>query len=171
MSFWTDAAVLAGAGIPSLLFGPGGAGLHSVEEYVEVTSVIACRDVLAHLAERWCDSTSNPKPQLPGVDWASKGVGRLRRQALSEDQALRRDRVPALVALEAPPRPPPADLPAGRVVAARGAAHHHAIAFEVQHRIVASNPQSTWPTHPIARPNAPAGVSGVTGFVAESCWG
>ena len=34
MSFWTDAAILGGAGIPSVLFGPGGAGLHSLEEYV-----------------------------------------------------------------------------------------------------------------------------------------
>ena len=33
-SFWTDAAVLGHAGIPSILFGPGGAGLHSTEEYV-----------------------------------------------------------------------------------------------------------------------------------------
>ncbi len=33
-SFWTDAAVLGHAGIPSVLFGPGGAGLHSTEEYV-----------------------------------------------------------------------------------------------------------------------------------------
>jgi acetylornithine deacetylase len=46
MSFWTDAAILAEAGIPSLLFGPGGAGLHSVEEYVHVADVYTCRDVL-----------------------------------------------------------------------------------------------------------------------------
>jgi acetylornithine deacetylase len=46
MSFWTDAAILAEAGIPSILFGPSGAGLHSVEEYVEVDSVLTCRDVL-----------------------------------------------------------------------------------------------------------------------------
>jgi len=46
MSFWTDAAILAGAGIPSLLFGPGGAGLHSVEEYVNLADVDVCRDVL-----------------------------------------------------------------------------------------------------------------------------
>ncbi len=54
MSFWTDAAVLAGAGIPSVLFGPGGAGLHSVEEYVNAADVIMCRDVLAHFAAEWC---------------------------------------------------------------------------------------------------------------------
>ena len=54
MSFWTDAAVLGSAGIPSVLFGPGGAGLHSVEEYVEIEDVLRCRDVLADLARAWC---------------------------------------------------------------------------------------------------------------------
>lgn len=46
MSFWTDAAILAGAGIPAVLFGPGGAGLHSTSEYVNVEDVYACRDIL-----------------------------------------------------------------------------------------------------------------------------
>jgi acetylornithine deacetylase len=54
MSFWTDAAVLGSAGIPSVLFGPGGAGLHSVEEYVEIDDVLRCRDALAALARGWC---------------------------------------------------------------------------------------------------------------------
>jgi acetylornithine deacetylase len=54
MSFWTDAAVLGMAGIPSVLFGPGGAGLHSTEEYVRVDDVETCRDVLAALATNWC---------------------------------------------------------------------------------------------------------------------
>ena len=54
MSFWTDAAVLAGAGIPSVLFGPGGAGLHSRLEYVNVADVVTCRDVLARLVAEWC---------------------------------------------------------------------------------------------------------------------
>jgi acetylornithine deacetylase len=48
-TFWTDAAILAEAGIPSVLFGPGGAGLHSIEEYVLIDDVYTCRDVLADL--------------------------------------------------------------------------------------------------------------------------
>jgi acetylornithine deacetylase len=50
MSFWTDAAILGSAGIPSVLFGPGGAGLHGIEEFVLIADVIACRDALAALA-------------------------------------------------------------------------------------------------------------------------
>lgn len=50
MTFWTDAAILGAAGIPSVLFGPGGAGLHSVEEYVRLRDVEICRDTLAALA-------------------------------------------------------------------------------------------------------------------------
>jgi acetylornithine deacetylase len=57
LSFWTDAAILGEAGIPSVLFGPGGAGLHSIEEYVHVADVIACRDVLADLALAWTAQT------------------------------------------------------------------------------------------------------------------
>jgi len=54
MSFWTDAAILGEAGIPSVLFGPGGAGLHSVEEYVELADVEACAAVLHTLARKYC---------------------------------------------------------------------------------------------------------------------
>jgi acetylornithine deacetylase/succinyl-diaminopimelate desuccinylase family protein len=53
-SFWTDAAVLGHAGIPSILFGPGGAGLHSTEEYVNVRDVLVCRDALVELARLFC---------------------------------------------------------------------------------------------------------------------
>lgn len=53
MTFWTDAAVLGAAGIPAVLFGPAGAGLHSAEEYVEIQDVLRCRDVLAALARTW----------------------------------------------------------------------------------------------------------------------
>ena len=53
-SFWTDAAVLGHAGVPSVLFGPGGAGLHSTEEYVNVADVVVCRDALVELVRRFC---------------------------------------------------------------------------------------------------------------------
>ena len=55
-SFWTDAAVLGHAGIPSILFGPGGAGLHSTVEYVNVRDVLTCRDALIELAKNYCGS-------------------------------------------------------------------------------------------------------------------
>ena len=54
MSFWTDAAILAQAGTPAVLFGPRGAGLHGPEEFVEIESVLTCRDVLADLARDFC---------------------------------------------------------------------------------------------------------------------
>jgi acetylornithine deacetylase len=56
MSFWTDAAILAEAGIPSVLFGPGGAGLHSAVEYVNVADVYTCRDVLVGMLRTMRDS-------------------------------------------------------------------------------------------------------------------
>ena len=49
MTYWTDAAILGAAGIPAVLFGPGGAGLHSAEEYVLVDDVRQCRDALVAL--------------------------------------------------------------------------------------------------------------------------
>ena len=56
MTFWTDAAILGAAGIPSVLFGPGGAGLHSTEEYVRLRDVDCCRDALVALANTFCAS-------------------------------------------------------------------------------------------------------------------
>jgi acetylornithine deacetylase/succinyl-diaminopimelate desuccinylase family protein len=53
-SFWADSAVLGHAGIPSVLFGPGGAGLHSTEEYVHIADVLTCRDALVEFAKRFC---------------------------------------------------------------------------------------------------------------------
>lgn len=53
-SFWSDAALLSGAGIPSVLFGPGGAGLHSAEEYVRLGDVGLCAETLAECARVFC---------------------------------------------------------------------------------------------------------------------
>ena len=54
MTFWTDAAILGEAGIPSIVFGPRGAGLHSTLEYVFEEDVLACRDILIELATGFC---------------------------------------------------------------------------------------------------------------------
>ena len=54
MSFWTDAAILGNAGVPSVLYGPTGAGLHSIEEWVDVRSMLTCRDTLVELTRDWC---------------------------------------------------------------------------------------------------------------------
>jgi acetylornithine deacetylase len=53
-SFWTDAALLADAGIPSLLLGPAGAGLHSAEEWVDLQSTFDLAEILARTAMEFC---------------------------------------------------------------------------------------------------------------------
>ncbi|MGH9649984.1 MAG: ArgE/DapE family deacylase [Terriglobales bacterium] len=55
-SFWTDAALLSEAGIPSVLFGPGGAGLHSANEYVRLDDVLLCAETLAACARDFCSA-------------------------------------------------------------------------------------------------------------------
>jgi len=66
VSFWTDAAVLGHAGIPTVVFGPGGAGLHGVEEYVVLDQVMACRAALGALALRVCPGRPpRPEPRIP----------------------------------------------------------------------------------------------------------
>jgi acetylornithine deacetylase len=54
LSFWADSSVLGEAGIPTALFGPGGAGLHGLEEYVRIDDVLVCEDALARLARALC---------------------------------------------------------------------------------------------------------------------
>jgi acetylornithine deacetylase len=54
-SGWADAALLGEAGIPSVLFGPGGAGLHSAVEYVRLEEVRLCAEALAECARVFCN--------------------------------------------------------------------------------------------------------------------
>jgi acetylornithine deacetylase len=51
---WMDAAVLAAAGIPTVVFGPTGAGAHATEEWVDLASVATCADVLTAVARDFC---------------------------------------------------------------------------------------------------------------------
>lgn len=54
ISFWTDAATLGEAGIPTVLFGPVGAGAHAAEEWVDLQSVRLCAEVLRSAASAFC---------------------------------------------------------------------------------------------------------------------
>ncbi|HEV8197532.1 MAG TPA: M20/M25/M40 family metallo-hydrolase [Gemmatimonadales bacterium] len=51
---WMDSALLAGAGIGTVVFGPHGAGAHADEEWVDLDSVVQTADVLVKTAEVWC---------------------------------------------------------------------------------------------------------------------
>jgi acetylornithine deacetylase len=54
VSFWTDAALLAAAGIPTVVFGPIGAGAHAVEEWVDLPSVEQAAMIYAQTALDYC---------------------------------------------------------------------------------------------------------------------
>ncbi len=53
-SFWTDAALLAGAGIETVLCGPSGQGLHSEKEWVDINSVLDLAYILVDTAINYC---------------------------------------------------------------------------------------------------------------------
>jgi acetylornithine deacetylase/succinyl-diaminopimelate desuccinylase-like protein len=53
-SYWADAAFIAAAGIPTVLFGPAGAGAHAVEEWVSLSATEAVTRTLVGLARRFC---------------------------------------------------------------------------------------------------------------------
>jgi acetylornithine deacetylase len=52
--FWTDAGLLAAAGIPAVLFGPGGTGAHADVEWVDLDEVVTCIEVLRATAAAFC---------------------------------------------------------------------------------------------------------------------
>jgi acetylornithine deacetylase len=51
---WMDSAILAAAGIPTVVFGPIGAGAHAIEEWVDLDSVAQCAQVLLETATTFC---------------------------------------------------------------------------------------------------------------------
>ena len=54
VSFWTDAASLHAAGIPTVLFGPLGTGAHAAEEWVDLARVQTCAEVYLATALAFC---------------------------------------------------------------------------------------------------------------------
>ena len=53
-SYWADAAFIAAAGIPTVMFGPAGDGAHATEEWVSLDSTDAVARTLVELAKRLC---------------------------------------------------------------------------------------------------------------------
>ena len=53
-SYWADAAFIAAAGIPTVMFGPGGEGAHAVEEWVSLADTEAVASALTGVAARIC---------------------------------------------------------------------------------------------------------------------
>jgi len=53
--FWTDAALIASAGIPTVLYGPAGEGAHAEVEWVNLASLERVREVIVRTANEWCE--------------------------------------------------------------------------------------------------------------------
>jgi acetylornithine deacetylase len=53
-SYWADAAFIAAAGIPTVLYGPGGEGAHAVTEWVSLADTEIVARVLTTVARRFC---------------------------------------------------------------------------------------------------------------------
>jgi acetylornithine deacetylase len=52
--FWADSALLADAGIPTVLFGPGGEGAHAEVEWVEMADLERCAEIYLAVATELC---------------------------------------------------------------------------------------------------------------------
>jgi acetylornithine deacetylase len=52
--FWTDAALIAAAGIPTVLYGPAGEGAHAEVEWVDLASLRRVREAMVATATEWC---------------------------------------------------------------------------------------------------------------------
>jgi acetylornithine deacetylase len=53
--FWTDAALLASAGIPAVLFGVDGTGAHAAAEWVDLDSLHNATRAVQQAVSAWID--------------------------------------------------------------------------------------------------------------------
>jgi acetylornithine deacetylase len=52
--FWADSAVFSAAGIPTVIFGPGGEGAHAAVEWVDLGQLDRCVEALGNVIDRFC---------------------------------------------------------------------------------------------------------------------
>ena len=52
--WWTDAALIQAAGIPSVIFGPPGGGIHAADEWVELEGLERFERMLTNLTRSFC---------------------------------------------------------------------------------------------------------------------
>jgi len=51
---WMDAALLSSVGIPTVVFGPGGAGAHAVVEWADLDQLALCSEILLSTIQEFC---------------------------------------------------------------------------------------------------------------------
>jgi acetylornithine deacetylase len=61
---WMDAALLSAAGIPTVVFGPGGEGAHAITEYASILHTEQCARALARMAVEFCAGTMSHDPEV-----------------------------------------------------------------------------------------------------------
>ncbi len=52
--WWTDAALIQAAGIPTAIFGPAGGGIHSIDEWVDLDSLARLESILLNVTRSFC---------------------------------------------------------------------------------------------------------------------
>jgi acetylornithine deacetylase len=52
--YWADSAIFSAAGIPTVIFGPGGEGAHAVVEWVDLAQLDRCVEALDHVIGAFC---------------------------------------------------------------------------------------------------------------------
>ena len=64
---WMDAALLADAGVETVVIGPSGVGAHAAEEWVNVASVVKLAEVLVEAAREYCGERGPSAERLTGI--------------------------------------------------------------------------------------------------------
>jgi len=68
VGYWMDAAIFASAGIPTVNYGPSGAGAHEAVEWVNLDSVVQCARILVNAVRRFCSKKESPGDEAGALE-------------------------------------------------------------------------------------------------------